>query len=531
MPTITREEPVKTSLEPSNHPYLTGPWTPVHEEVTVESLEVIEGKIPADIDGIYLRNTENPVHQPLGRHHPFDGDGMVHQVSISGGKASYRNRFIRTHCFDAEQTAGGALWGGLMDPPALSKRPGFGAHGSLKDTGSTDIIVHAGTALATLYQCGEAWQMDPVTLENLGKASWGPIDGVSAHPKVDEETGELMFFNYSKHAPYMHYGVVDRTGKRVHYVPIPLPGPRLPHDMAITKNWSILNDMPLFWDEELLKRDIHAARIHEGVPTRFALIPRYGQPEDIRWFETSPTYVLHWTNAWETKNEKGEDEVVLEGYYQDKPMPDPIEEAGEYSHMMAYVDEHSFQSRLHRWRFNLKTGETTEERLSDRIVEFGMINPAYLMKPSRYIWSTTTRPGWFLFNGYVRHDTETGAEQVFELPEGVYASESPVVPKKPSASSSEAVGEDNASSSEAVGEQDASSSEAVGEQDAYLITFLIDENNGTSQLAILDASDITKGPICRAALPHKISSGVHSTWVEHSQLAQDAEFKRKALVA
>ncbi|MEM6476047.1 MAG: carotenoid oxygenase family protein [Pseudomonadota bacterium] len=504
---ITRQKPVKTTLQPSNHPYLSGPWTPVHEEVDVDELEVIEGEIPADIDGVYLRNTENPVHQPLGRHHPFDGDAMIHQVSISGGKASYRNRFVRTQCFEAEQIADGALWGGLMDPVGTSKRPGFGAHGGLKDTGSTDIIVHAGMALATLYQCGEAWQIDPLTLENHGKASWGPLDGVSAHPKVDEKTGELMFFNYSKHAPYMHYGVVDRAGSLVHYVPIPLSGPRLPHDMAITPNWSILNDMPLFWDEKLLERDIHAARIHEGVPTRFALIPRHGQPEDIRWFEASPTYVLHWTNAWEEG-----DEVVLEGYYQDKPMPDPLEEAGEYSHMMAYVDEHSFQSRLHRWRFDLKTGETTEERLSDRVVEFGMINPEYLMHKSRYIWSTTTRPGWFLFNGYVRHDTETGEEQVYQLPEGVYASESPMVPRK-------------RSSSEAVAHKDSASSE----DDGYLVTFLIDENTGTSELAILDASDVTKGPICRLALPHKISSGVHSTWVEHSQLRADAEFKHGLL--
>ena len=493
---ITRHPPVRISLEPSNHPYMSGPWTPCHEEVDVDELEVIEGAIPEDMDGIYLRNTENPVHQPLGRYHPFDGDAMVHQVNISGGKASYRNRFVRTGCFDAEQIAGRSLWGGLMDPAGTSKRPGYGAHGGLKDTGSTDIIVHAGVAYATLYQCGEAWAIDPVTLDNLGKASWGPLDGVSAHPKVDESTGELMFFNYSKHAPFMHYGVVDRQQRLVHYVPIPLPGPRLPHDMAITRNWSILNDMPLFWDGDLLKRDIHAARMHDGVPTRFALIPRYGSPEDIRWFEASPTYVLHWTNAYEDG-----DEVVLEGYYQDKPMPDPIAEAGQYSHMMAYVDEHSFQCRLHRWRFNLTTGETTEERLSDRIVEFGMINPDYLMEKSRYVWSTTTRPGWFLFNGYVRHDTQTGEEHIYQLPEGVYASESPMVPRKGGS----------------------------GEDDGYLITFLIDENSGTSECAILDARDVTKGPICRLALPHKISSGVHSTWVEHAQLRADAAFKRGML--
>lgn len=487
--TITRHPPVKVTLEPSNHPYLSGAWTPCHEEVDCDELDIIEGEIPAEIDGIYLRNTENPVHQPLGRYHPFDGDGMVHQVSITNGKASYRNRFIRSHCFIEEQIVGRSLWGGLMDPPGTSLRPGFGAHGGLKDTGSTDIIVHAGTAYATFYQCGEAWMIDPETLETLGKAPWAPLDGVSAHPKVDEDTGELMFFNYSKYPPHMHYGVVDASGRLVHYVPIPLPGPRLPHDMAITKNYSILNDMPLYWDEELLKRNIHAARMHEGEPTRFAIIPRHGGPEDIRWFTAASTYVLHWTNAWEEG-----DEVVLEGYFQDKPMPDPIEEAGQYSHMMAYVDEHSFQSRLHRWRFNLATGETREERLSQAIVEFGMINPNYAMRKSRYVWSTTTKPGWFLFNGYIRHDTQTGEEHIYRLPEGVFASESPMVPSK----------------------------HGNREDEGWLVTFLIDENRSASELAILDASDIAKGPICRAALPHKISSGVHSCWVDRARLTQPA---------
>lgn len=220
--------------------------------------------------------------------------------------------------------------------------------------------------------------------------------------------------------------------------------------------------------------------------------------------------MLHWTNAYEAKNENGEDEVVLEGYFQDKPMPDPLEEFGRYAHMMAYVDEHSFQPRMHRWRFNLSTGETSEERLSDRIVEFGMINPAYSMKKSRYVWHTTSKPGWFLFNGFVKHDTETGEEQVFELPEGVYASESPIVPRK-GAQSSSSSGCEAQPKAERVGRQGR-------EDDAYLVTFLIDENSGTSEFAILDARDVTKGPICRLALPHKISSGVHSTWVERNML-------------
>jgi carotenoid cleavage dioxygenase len=482
---VDKLPPVKATLQPSNHPYLNGAWTPQHEEVTATDLDVIEGRIPDDIDGVYLRNTENQLHQPLGRYHPFDGDGMIHQIDFSGGKASYRNRFVRTRCFQAEQDAGGSLWGGLMDKAGVSKRPGFGAHGSLKDSSSTDIIVHAGKAVSTFYQCGEGYVLDPETLAQEGVASWVPLDGISAHPKVDERTGELLFFNYSKHAPFMHYGVVDRSGKLAHYVPIPLPGPRLPHDMMFTQNWSILCDFPLFWDEELLKRNIHVTRLHEGMSSRFALIPRYGQPEDIRWFEADPTFVLHFINAYEDG-----DEIILDGYFEEDPYPPPLENADGYGHMMAYVDEHSFKPKLHRWRFNLADGTTREERLDDRILEFGMMNQRYLGHPYRYAYSTTSKPGWFLFNGFVKHDMVTGESWSIELPEGRYGSEAPFAPR--------------------VG--------AVDEDDGYLVSFVTDENLGTSECILIDCKRFAEGPVCRIALPHKISSGTHAHWADRSVL-------------
>jgi len=483
---VERLAPIVSSLKPSNHPYLNGAWTPLMEEVNAEDLDVIEGAIPSDLDGVYLRNTENQIHQPLGRFHPFDGDAMIHAIDFAGGKARYRNRFVRTRGFAAEQEAGGSLWGGLADPPALALRPGFGAHGALKDSSSTDIVVHAGRALSTFYQCGEGYRLDPLTLETLGIEGWTPIDGISAHAKVDEATGELMFFNYSKHPPYMHYGVVGPDNRLKTYIPVPLPGPRLPHDMAFSEHWSILNDLPVFWDAELLKRNIHAVRLHEGLPSRFALVPRHGRTEDIRWFEAAPTYVLHWLNAYEDG-----DEVILDGYFQEEPMPKPRKDAPPgFEHMMAYLDEHSFRSKLHRWRFNLKDGTTREQRLDDRVLEFGMFNQAYAGRKYRYAYSTTTKPGWFLFNGFVKHDLETGKSWSLTLEEGRYASEAPFAPR--------------------LG--------AVDEDDGYLVSFITDETAGRSECIVIDAKRIEDGPVCRIALPHKICSGTHSTWAPRAQL-------------
>lgn len=484
---IERLDPVLTTLKPSNHPYLNGAWTPLHEEVNAFDLDVIEGTIPADIDGVYLRNTENQVHQPLGRFHPFDGDGMIHQIEFHGGRAAYRNRFVRTRCFAAEQEAGGSLWGGLADPASLALRPGFGAHGALKDSSSTDVVVHAGQALSTFYQCGEGYRLDPLTLEQRGLESWTPIEGISAHPKVDEATGELLFFNYSKHAPYLHLGEVGADNRLIRYTPVPLPGPRLPHDMAFTENYAVLNDLPVFWDAKLLERNIHAVRFHEGLPSRFAIVPRHGRGGEIRWFEAAPTYVLHWLNAYEDG-----DEIILDGYFQEDPTPPPRKDAlPGFEHMMAYLDEFSFRPKLHRWRFNLVDGTTREERLDDRVMEFGMINGRFGGRKYRYAYSTLSEPGWFLFKGFVKNDLETGRSSEYVLGPGRYASEAPFAPR--------------------IG--------GVDEDDGYLVSFITDENTGTSECILIDAKHIEAGPICRIALPHKLCSGTHACWADRDALS------------
>jgi carotenoid cleavage dioxygenase-like enzyme len=280
----------------------------------------------------------------------------------------------------------------------------------------------------------------------------------------------------------MHYGVVDAAGKRTVYQAIDLPGPRLPHDMAFSANYSILNDLPVFWDAGLLERGIHAVRLHKGVPSRFGIVPRHGG--EPRWFEAAPTYVLHWLNAYEDG-----DEIVLDGYFQENPIPRPLEDAPEgHGHLMAYLDEHSFRPKLHRWRFNLATGETTEQHLDERILEFGMFNQAYAGRPYRYAYSTTAKPGWFLFNGFVKHDLETG-ESLDPAAGGA------AMPAR----------------------RRSRRGRRCRRRRRLLVSFIIDENRGRPS-----ACDGRRArpcrPTCRIALPHKISSGTHSVWAGREML-------------
>jgi len=464
-----------------DHPYRIGAWAPQFVEYDADDLDVIEGAIPPELHGTYLRNTENPVMPALGRYHPFDGDGMVHAIRFANGRASYRNRFVRTQGLAAELEAGEPLWAGIMEKPGNSKRDGWCARGRMKDASSTDVIVHNGMALTTHYQCGDVYQLD-AKLADRGRAPWVPEGGVSAHPKLDPATGELMFFNYGTTAPYMHYGVLDATGKLVHYQPIPLPGPRLPHDMAFTERFAILNDFPLAWDGELLTKGVYRPKLHDR-PTRFAVVPRHGG--EVRWFEAAPTYVLHWVNAFEDG-----DTIVLDGYFQEDPLPRPDPADGPHAALKRMVDAHAMGTKFHRWRFDLRTGKTSEERLFDEVSEFPSIHYAKPGRRHRYSWSMSLPAGWFMFDGLIRYDLETGATQRYQFPDGVFASESPMAPRPG----------------------------GTAEDDGWVVTFTTDPKRDRSECQIFRADHVDAGPIARVALPARISTGTHACWAPGESL-------------
>ncbi len=480
---------VESGLPPDDsHPYRSGVWQPQQREFDAWDMEV-EGTIPDDLNGVYLRNTENALFEPIRRYHPFDGDSMMHAISFQNGEARYANRFVRTDAFQAEQEARQSLWAGITEKPSTAIADhGWGARTMMKDNASTDVVVHGGKALASFYQCGELYALDPRTLEDLGKSEWGgrfPAEGVSAHTKVDEHTGELLFFNYGTDAPYMHYGVVSADGELTTYVDIPLPGPRLPHDMAFTENWSILNDLPLFWDPEALADGHYSNRFYRDTPSRFALIPRHGTTDEIRWFEADPTFVLHWINAYEDG-----DEIVLDGFFQHNPTARGVPRFEGQLKGFETLDVKVLEARPHRWRFNLATGQTTEEPLSERSMEFGMINGMHAGRRHRYSYNALGTDGLFAFEGLVKHDIDSGTEETVHFDEGVFVSETVMAPRDTS----------------------------TAEDDGYLVTFSSDIINDRSQCLVFDAAALSDGPVVKITLPERICSGTHSTWAPASAL-------------
>ena len=174
-----------------DNPYLHGVYAPTKNEVQVENLQVT-GELPADLFGAYFRNGPNPLHKPMNRHHPFDGDGMVHGVYFKAGRVEYRNRYVLTTAIQQERESGQSISPGVMGPfdYTISR---FG----IKDTSNTDLLWYAGDLMTLWYNAGEPYRLDSRTLETRAHFQLQGREALrmSAHSKVDWATGELLFFD------------------------------------------------------------------------------------------------------------------------------------------------------------------------------------------------------------------------------------------------------------------------------------------------------------------------------------------------
>jgi carotenoid cleavage dioxygenase len=237
------------------NPFLQGNFGPVHEEVTAEDLPVV-GKIPSELDGMFVRNGPNPQFPPLGNYHWFDGDGMLHGVRIRDGKASYRNRYVRTDGWKEEKEASKAVYYGFLDPPDLKRlatgKPPF------KNTANTALVWHNGKLLA-LWEGGPPHEIKVPSLDTIGPYQFGGKlkHAFTAHPKVDLTTREMLCFGYNPVAkPYVLYTVVNAQGQIVRTTPIDIPKPVMMHDCAVTQRHTLFLDLPEIFDFSQKRKDV-----------------------------------------------------------------------------------------------------------------------------------------------------------------------------------------------------------------------------------------------------------------------------------
>ncbi len=464
----------------SQNPYLQGNFRPLEQEQVLDNLEV-EGQIPGDLSGVFLRNGPNNQFDPLddALYHWFDGDGMIHQLEFGAGQARYRNRWIETRGFQIEKEEGQALWKGFRSLPDFDNKYGMPA----KNLANTALVWHADRLLAT-WEAGSPHELSLPDLTTTGEETF---DGewnnpVSAHPKVCSQTGEMINFCYNpigKHQ--VTYGVHDKNGKVIHKTGIKLKGkPVMIHDLAITPNYSIIMDMPITFDIERAMSGQEPFAWEPSNGCRMGVIARFAEGDQIQWFDVELGYIFHILNAWEEG-----DELVLEACR--------AERAGISLEEKSSEDSWEEKGKPYQYRFNLNTGEVSESSISKTAMEFTRINESYVGVKNRFAYGSrfcldTDKP---LFDAVVKLDRETNSEEILKLGGQCFTGEFVFAPKVA----------------------------AQSEDDGYYIGFVHDEENDQSQCWIVDAQRFTEGPVAKLNLP-RVPYGFHAHWVSSQDIAK-----------
>ena len=188
-------------LMSATNPFLNFPFAPIRMECEAWDL-LVEGKVPEELSGTLYRNGPNQRFKPRGDYHLFAGDGMVHAFHIENGRIDYTNRWVRTAKWRAEDREGRNLIN-PMNPfdcdPAFSDFVFTDKDG----TANTAVLWH-GDRLLAIEEGHPPFEIDPYTLDSLGSFNYrGKLQtAMTAHPKVDPVSGELVFFAYMATGPF-----------------------------------------------------------------------------------------------------------------------------------------------------------------------------------------------------------------------------------------------------------------------------------------------------------------------------------------
>jgi carotenoid cleavage dioxygenase-like enzyme len=432
--------------------FRTGNYAPVHDELTAFDLPV-QGSIPTDLTGWYLRNGPNP--REAGGHWCV-GDGMIHGVRLENGRAAwYRNRWVRTESFDHPF-------------PVYNDDGTRNLHSSIANT---HVVRHAGKTLA-LMEFALPYEISN-DLKTLGAYDFGGklMDSMTAHPKICPATGELHFFGCGNiFEPHVIYHRADADGQLTINRPLDVPALTLMHDFALTADHVVFMDLPLLFNQRLAltqqdERDL-PYRWDDHYGARLGVLRRDDPYGPVRWFDIDPCYVFHIANAYDVTSAGG-NSIVLE--------------VVRYPEMWRDSTEFGIDAALWRWNIDLDTGVVEESQLDDRGVEFPRVDDRLAGAAARY--SVAVGSGTL-----VRYDLrrDTASEHRF----GAHGNRG-------------APGE--AVFAPAVGESD----ELAG----WYLTYVYDPVTDGSDLVIIDASDFDGGPVARVRLPRRVPHGFHGNWI------------------
>ena len=453
-------------------------------------VEDIEGEIPAELSGTVFRN--GPGLTDINGYrlrHPFDGDGMISSMAFQNGKAFYRNKFVRTEGYLAEQASGKPEYRGVF---GTQKPGGWLANAfdlRLKNIANTHVVYWGGKLLA-LWEAAEPHRLDPNTLDTVGIEYLDGLlkagDPFAAHPKFDPDcNGEQRMVNFSVKtglSSTISLFEFSPDGSLAHQHKHSVAGFAFMHDFAITPNYCVFVQNPVSFNPipfvTGFKGAAECIQFNPKAPTKIVVIPRNGQ-DAVRFYDTEPCFVFHHANAFEQDGKLILDSICYDNF-------PSIEDAEDYSQ----VDfDHVPASNLWRFTVDLATEAVNVDVLIERACEFPTMNPQNVGRDYRYLYlgaahgSTGNAP----LQALIKRDMETGEEQLWSAAPRGFGGE-PLFVARP---------------------------DADQEDDGWLLLWLYNAERDRTELAIFNAQDITPGPIAKVNLKHRVPYGLHGSFTPH----------------
>ncbi len=445
-------------LSQSANPFLRDNHAPVDVETTSFDLRVT-GRIPAELNGRYLRNGPNPMNNiDPENHHWFVGDGMVHGLRLRDGIADwYRNRWVRSKSVSAA----------LGESPVPSDWPAE----NMDFAANTNVIGHAGKTFAVVEGGAPpvelGFELETIRVSNLN----GTLpQAFSAHPKRDPRTGELhvmaYWWGWGNQAQYL---IVNVAGEVRRTVDIALPGSPMLHDIAFTEKYVLIFDLPCVFNLDMAMSGIRFPYHWDNAyQARIGLLPREGSAEDIRWCEIDSCYIFHPMNAYDAPDGT----VVLNAVRHDRMFSTELRGPSEGP------------PTLDQWILNPVTGAAKHQLLDDRPQEFPRIDERLVGQHNRFGYSAGVG-AIFAQDVLIKHDLETATAQVRNDGTRFGYGEPVFIPRSPDAA------------------------EDIG----WVMALRHDHETDLSELAIIDSRAFTDDPVAVVHLPVRVPNGFHGNWI------------------
>ena len=481
--------------------HFIGTNTPRQVETSLPDLQV-EGTIPAAINGAFFRAVPDNAHAPM-----FDDDialnhdGMISRFAFAGGKVDFDIRYVETERYLAEKEAGRALFGRYRNP--FTDDPSV--EGKDRTVANTTPVWHGGRLFMT-KEDGRGYEINPHTLETAGRWDYeGKLRSqtFTAHPRIDPETGEMFFFGYEAGGLCtldVAYCIADADGNLVKEQWFQQPYCSTIHDFVITEKYAIWPIFPTLADMDRLKAGGAHWAHHQDLPSYVGVMPRYGDVSEIRWIEgPKGVSVFHEVNAYDDG-----DKVHIDMCLTDTNAFAFMREAGGIQR-----EQQDIKGALTRWTIDMSQDDPQlEERPIGPPGDLCRVADSDQGRPYGRAWYLSMNPQakgppmlggpvGANFNCLLRIEPETGRVAMMEVPPGAAISEPAHVP---------------------------SPEEGHG---GWLLT-VIDIPNGppgqcdpadySTELWIVEADAIDKGPLARIRTGRALRSQVHGTWVGREKL-------------